>query len=473
MADWREIGFDAGRFDAAMFALCRAVPYLDHLLDFIDTTHEPAHGEEAVRRWHRALARDGHFDIWLHDRTLRLRSGRAVMLADKTAFFGVQGRPDLILASGRLGYGHPLTAVVLPRQRAVLRVMGDAFAVTGRQAARAVALFAAHGAECWAETLTAPVPRRLLVTGEANYAHHMWNQLGAIDALRRDGIALDIAATHQPVALIADIFAGPTRPRVTPMRPEALEALDPTQVLPYPAGGRLVVSAVRDRIQALAVERAPAAARQFLAAMRAAGRRPVWLGLRSRRIPLNQTEALAELASALLRDGRFAIVLDGYSRGQDFADNPAYDKTYAEMMIAEETAIAARVTAEIGRRCGAGAPAMVLSTVGWPLLHALFVAGQCAAYFANHGTLQHKLGYFTQVPGLVHGNPAILAMDRAATEVWAIHDPGLAEYVDPSLVEDAPGPDGRAMQTGNDYRFTDLPRLVAGFRAFLQRVGVG
>jgi hypothetical protein len=469
MSAWRALAFERSRFGPELFALCRDVPYLDHLLCFIEDTHAPVRGDQEVRNWHRALAQSGSFDIWLRDRTAMLRSGRAVMLEDKTAFFGVQGRPDLLLAASRVGFGQPLTAVVLPRHRIVAQVGGADWGVTAERAERAVALFAAHGPECWADTLLEPRPSPLLVTGDANYAHHIWNQLGAVAALLDGGGAFEIAVTHQPIAPLREVFADRPGLRIHRVTPDTLPTLDPMQMLPFPAGGMVVTAAARERVRRIAERQAAESARRFLGKMQDQGRRPVWLTLRLQRTALNQLGALSELAGALIADGRYAVVLDGYSRPQDFATNPAYDKPAIDRGIARERIFVDALVKAIERRIGAPARDAVLSAVGWDLLDSIFLAGHCAAYFANHGTLQHKIGYFTKVPGLVHANPAILAINRAATHTHVIEDSGVVEYIDGSLVEDAPAAGGVPLHADNNYRFTDIPRLVAAFLGFVRR----
>lgn len=469
MPAWRVLPFGQAQFGHDLFALCRAVPYLDHLLDWLEAAHAPVRGDHVLRNWQRELAHGGRFDIWLHDRTVRLRSGRSVMLADKTVVFGVQGRPDLLLGASRVGFGHPLTAAILPRQRVVVQVCGTEWGISAAQAEQAVALFAARRAECWADVLDGDGPAPLLVTGDANYAHHFWNQLGALAEVLHDGAAPDIAVTHQPIAPLREIFADRPGLRVRTMLPDALPMLDPLRVMPFPAGGLVVVAALRERVRLVAEHDAPAVSRHFLDRMRAQGRRPVWLSLRLTRTARNQLAALRELACALLADGRYAIVLDGYSRPRDYAENPDYDRAQMDRGIAREELFVAALRSEIERRLGPSALDAMLVIVGADLLHAIHLAGHCAAYFANHGTLQHKIGYFTAVPGLVHANPATLAIDRAATHAHVIEDAGVVEYIDPSLVEDVPLQEGAAMSAENDYRFTDVARLVATFLAFLER----
>lgn len=471
---WRSLPFDAAGFGRGHYALCRAVPRLDHLLGWLEENTAAVQGDAEVRNWQRAIAGQGWFEIALPG-GVRLRSGRAVMLEDKAAFFGVQGRPDLMLAANMPGEGHPLTAVALPRHRIVLPVRAGRWAASAGQAERAVALFEARRPECWADALGDDRPAPLLVTGEGNYAHHIWNQLGALGALLEGGGAFGVAATHQPIAPIADIFAdlfaarGGAPARAIP--PAALPKLDPLRILPFPAGGRMVMAGARDRIARLAQERAGPEARAFALRMQAAGRRIVWLTLRLQRTATNQMEALAALASALLADG-FAVVFDGYSLPHDFAANADYHPSLVRDTVREERALVEAIRARIGAAGAQAAGEATLCVVGWGLLDCLFLAGRSAAYVANHGTLQHKLGYFTKVPGLVHGNPATLQFDRASSHAHVIEDPGVVEYVDDAMVADAPPPGGAAMQEVNDYRFTDIPRLVAEFRAFLRRHGL-
>jgi hypothetical protein len=301
-----------------------------------------------------------------------------------------------------------------------------------------------------------------------NYAHHVWNQLGALEAVLARCARVTVLATHQPIAPLTAIFDNHPGLAVTAVVPRDLPNLDPRRVLPFAAGGKVVSRTVRDRIRRVADQRASRGVREFLARTQSVPL--IWLSVRLRdRTATNMLDALIAIGEALLREDNAGLVIDGFSRPNDYATNRGYDRAANERTIAQEQAFAHALVAQLAARLGASVAERIFMGIGCDLLDSIHLAAHCRAYFAHHGTLQHKIGYFTKVPGLVHSNPAILATDRAGTHLHVIEDPGVVEYIDTTLVADAPGPTGQPMQPFNNYRFTDIPRLVAVLRDFLAR----
>jgi len=470
-APWRSLEFAPETFGPDLFALCRAVPALDHLLCRLDYLHDPTFPEDRVLRYYqRDLAEHGRFELRLPDTDIVLRSGRAVMLADKSVFFGVQGRRDIVLAAARVGFTLPLCAVVLPPHRAVVTLHGSRWNIDAVAAQQAVARFEAACVD-WGEPARPSGVERLVVTGDANFAHHLWNQLGALEALLERCKSVTVLATHQPIAPLAEIFADHPALTVKAVPPESLSRLDPRTTLPLGVAGKVVMRSVRARIMHLAARRASPGVRDFLT--RTHGKTRLWLTLRAQgRTALNLFDALIAVASDVLGDDRFAIVLDGYSRPNDYATNRDYHRPTVEGAVAREGALAHALVAELVKRVGPSAQDRMFVGVGCDLLDSLHLAANCHAYFAHHGTIQHKIGYFTTVPGMAHANPGILAGDPAGGHRHVIEDPGIVEYIGASLVEEIVATGGSRLDPNNAYRFTSVPAVVATFRDFLARQGL-
>ncbi len=468
---WRTLEFSPETFGPDLFALCRAVPDLDHLLCRLDHIHDPIYPEDRVlRAYQRDLALEGFFELRLPDTAIALRSGRSVMLADKSVFFGVQGRPDMILAAARVGYTLPLCAVVLPLHRTVVTLHGPRWNIDTIAAQRAVALFEAARVD-WGEADPPAGLERAVVTGDANYAHHLWNQLGALEALLARCKTVTVLATHQPIAPLAEIFPDHPGLTVIPTPPETLPRLDPRRTLPFGAAGKTVMRSVRARILQVAERRACEGVRDFLS--RTQDKMLIWLTLRAQgRTASNLFDALLAVAESLLREDGFGIVVDGYSRPNDYATNRDYDRAGIENAIAREQALALLLVSELTRCVGPSVTSGIFVGVGCDLLDSVHLAAHCRAYFAHHGTIQHKIGYFTTVPGMAHANPGILAGDPAGGHRHVIQEPGIVEYIDSSLVEEIVAAGGNRMDPNNAYRFKNIPALVTTFRAFLARQGL-
>ena len=473
-AFWRLLHFAPESFGPELFALCRAVPALDHLLCRLDHIHDPTYPEDRVLRYYqRDLALHGGFVLRLPDTDLALRSGRSVMLPDKSVFFAVRGRPDLLLAAARVGFTLALCAVVLPAQRVVITLKGTRWNIDTTAAERALALFRAAGLDL-AERDPPDDLERAAVTGDANYAHHLWNQLGALEALLCRRETLTLLATHQPIASLSEIFADRPGLTVRTIRPDDLPALDPRRILPFGVGGKVVLRSVRERILRVAERHASGTVRDFIACAQESSFVPIWLTVRVQgRTAANLFDALLALVESLLRRDGFAIVLDGFSRPNDYGSNRDYNRIGVEGTVAREQAFVHALLGEVANRAGASAGARIFNGVGCDLLDSIHLAAHCRAYFAHHGTLQHKIGYFTKVPGMAHANPGILATDQASGHRHVIEDPGIVEYIDPALVEDVVPKGGSRQDPNNSYRFRNIPALVATFHDFLTRQGVG
>lgn len=466
-ADWRALNFDPGAFAPELFTLCRQVPYLDQLLCQLDDLHDTLLGAyRTLRPHHRELATQGYFDLRLPEAGVTLRSARSLVLEDNAEFFGVQGRPDLILAGSRVGFGQPLCAVVLPKLRAVVTVKGPRWNVDAAAATRAVALFEAAGID-WAAPPDATLAPAI-VTGDRNYAHHAWNQLGALATVLRQQPNITVFATHQPLGPLAELFPEYPGLQVSTLPARALPGIDLHRFQPFAAGGKVVLAEVRARVVGLATQRACIATLQFCAEAAARGRKLIWITLRLRdKTPANLADAITGLAEALLQRG-FGIVLDGFARPDDFDSNSDYDNAECRRTIAREQAAMQGICAMLRERLGGGAMQHVLPQAGGKLLDSIFLLQHCVAYFAHHGTLQHRAGYFTRLPGLIHANRFILSTDRAATLHDVVPDHGPAEYIAPDLIDDIGPPGGPE----NLYRFSNIPALVAAFADLLARNGI-
>jgi len=230
---------------------------------------------------------------------------------------------------------------------------------------------------------------------------------------------------------------------------------------------------VRERVRRLAAQRVSAAVRDFCARAAAEERHLIWMTVRGReKSAVNLLEALAALAEALLRRGNFGIVLDGFGVPEDFDANGDYHNSLSRSMIAREQIFTQVLCGMLRERLGDAAMAQVFQAVGGRLLDSIYIVGQCRAYFAHNGTLQHRAGYFTSVPGLVHASPGDPTHDRAANQRDVAPDGGDIVYVERTLIDEVVPRGGIPGASENPYRFNDIPKLVAAFEARLAAWGL-
>ncbi len=306
-----------------------------------------------------------------------------------------------------------------------------------------------------------------LVVGDPNFAHNAWNQLAAIDAFANNFDYVDeVIITHEPLGPIETAFPELAGKPMQRLAPTQIAALTGTEHLYVPAGSmRLTVSCI-ERLRNAASARHR---REFsaLAADVGAIRGPLlWASIRTRnRTATNQIELLAALSGSFLR--RFpnsAIILDGHSFPDDFEANPDYAKTADEAIANRDADVAHRVIESVSGR-GIETSGRVFVASGLHIADAIELARHAAFYFCHHGTIQHKIGWFASVPGVVHSNRTVIAHEPAA---WVAAQSEIAReplYIPKDFVEDVPdsetgGVDSQAIMHDN-YLFTNLDAIVS------------
>jgi hypothetical protein len=169
-----------------------------------------------------------------------------------------------------------------------------------------------------------------------------------------------------------------------------LKLLDPRFFI-VPGVRRWVPKSLAARILAYARRRFPEAAKAA-AAFRSAASVVLWVTIRTdSRTWLGQTEGLLNVIDGLATEHPcLAVIFDGFS----LPEGAAADRN-AET-IAAETAVVSEILQ------GLPPDVAVKSLVGAPLLEAIAWSEAADFYIAHHGTLQHKIGWLANAPGIVH-----------------------------------------------------------------------
>ncbi len=132
---------------------------------------------------------------------------------------------------------------------------------------------------------------------------------------------------------------------------------------------------------------------------------------------LGQKNGLINLIRALAQDyPSLAVILDGYS----VPEGPL-GRT-ATRHVASEAAVAEEIVGELEPQV------RVKNLIGARLLEAIVWSEQADFYIAHHGTLQHKIGWLANRPGVVHAgknldfriarHPAFTAREGAVPPVY-------------------------------------------------------
>lgn len=312
-----------------------------------------------------------------------------------------------------------------------------------------------------------PTGRIGLVHLVDNYAHHLMNHLSGLTRLVEDGMAQNL---DEIWITGANEFFGPTgeiipelagRIRYKDWR-DVPSLLQDGRLEAFKIGSNVFTRALQARIfaqmekkTALAQPAPPRYARHPLLV--------VTIRAETRRC-LNLVPVIQSIVERLLEDfPNLGVIIDGW--------------VVAEAAIVAGSAVVTSMVrwnshletvSKISADIAAALPAGVLcgNTIGLPILDSLVMLRDADAYFSHIGTLQHKLAWFSAMPGLVHGPRQELAGWQSGPYS---SETGLApHFMDAEAIEAAAPHHSSAPAREDDYVITDVSGAVAALKGMLR-----
>lgn len=350
--------------------------------------------------------------------------------------------PAMLLAAGREGRGWIKLYLFLPALRTAL-LLADATRWHGRDELDQLRahLLAEHRAVDAYLRRTEP-PRPWVLLDNRQFAHHLWNALSGLEHLAAAchkgdlappaGLLVCAEPWGPPEALFPELSAaGVPVERAT--FPAPIEAAQREHRLLLRVGGTRMSEALLARVHRLAAQRVPEAVLERAASLRRDHRPILWVTLRmENRTWVSQVPGLIAIGRRLAADyPDAALLIDGFSVPYGPANAP--DAGHARLIVAEQQAAAAIAAALSG-------VLPVVSLVGRPLFEAVVFTTVADCWLAHQGSLQHKIGWLGNCPGVVHANRRVLTTPmlwEPALHARVAQTP--PTYLDPALVRDVPG----------------------------------
>lgn len=406
----------------AVLSECYSLPHLQESIRSIQRASD-FYVPRALRRYLFDAIQNGFFEI-VSPLTGRASAAKnsVVLGEDKTTFVFFEG---FIVGIGHLARGFPLCALILPAQRLFLKMVDDHWAVRHDHVEQLAEQLRVHSLEAQFETGID------LLSGDPNFAHHIWNQLPCLQAIIEHcdlGDGVQIINTHEPLGSIKLIFPELARLMMRHVPDVFLGNVNAVPKLRLPIGSTFIPKRLVNRLL-IAFNSREQSAQELSLRLRVAGHRStiLWLSIRTRtRVPTNQVEVLAKVGCDYLSsnpDG--LIILDGHSIPDDFTDNITYDKPAQRRLVDECSSLAAEVASAIIARTSR--LDSVVPAIGISISQTILLAQHATVYLCHHGTVQHKVGWFSATPGIVHCNRRTLQVA------------GLGRYIaDQSEIADTP-----------------------------------
>ncbi len=187
----------------------------------------------------------------------------------------------------------------------------------------------------------------------------------------------------------------------------------------------------------------------------------LWVSVRTRnRTASNQVALLATVCRRFLDAFPAAgVLIDGHSLPADLASNSgSYDGRAVMAVVEADRKIADEVVSAVGDE------GRFVQAVGLPISDTLVLAQHATVYFCHHGTVQHKVGWFTSTPGVVHCNPETLALHPAVWVQSQSEVAALPTYLPESIVAAAGSAESKsdieASLHLDNYTVLDLERCA-------------
>ncbi len=402
------------------------------------------------RAYQRELISKGTFETRSPWTSALVAARQSIILHDKSVYYWFAEDADFLLCAGTLGEGTPINGIFFPSRNLLVNLGHEFWGASATQLQRALEL----GQRVFAGPGTGS--EVIVVTGHPSFAHHIWNQLGALDALATDELcrplALTILVTHEPLGPLTAMFAERGEWAISYCPEHELEQRNRPGVLWVPLGGARVTRAALARLfgHIRPVENSW---------LKSSDGPRIWISLRTRnRTPVNQVEFVVNLARTL--GERFpgcVIVLDGHSFAEDYGRAAALgDRSHFEFVGADSW-----IAQEIISRAVGCPGVQFIDAVGLKITRSLALARTCDFYVCHHGTVQHKIGWFTDVPGVAHCNRGMLELHPGGAVASQVEGGVAPHYFPPEFVRDEAAPDPSTMHAAlmhDNYEILDLPR---------------
>lgn len=280
------------------------------------------------------------------------------------------------------------------------------------------------------------------------FPHHIWNELPGLEVVAgaKDHLsASPLVVVAEPVAPIKKLFPEIAARVVQVRERKALNYLGSNSMFPVRIGSRMIPKSLVDRISRYSVSNMSQSTRDVVKRLvdSAAPVLCVTIRVHNRRW-ISEEAGLLGLLTALRNRGlKFSIVVLGFSvqHGESLESLEA-----ARSIVKIETERAGRITK--------GHPEeFVHHVIGAPLIDSFAIAQHCDYYVANHGTIQHRLGWFSNAAGLVHSNRVTIESGKGSFATAAARECGPpVKYIDASAVHDLWG---KSVATGRRRNLCD------------------
>ena len=368
----------------------------------------------------------------------RLRSDRSFIAEqNQPIFYFFRAQQPFFIAVGREGRGYIKLYLYFPAWRTAI-LLADPTRWHGRDEIDQLRAHLIAEQRHVGRYLARTDPARVCaLVDNRQFAHYIWNVLSGIEWLINEGHLAHIdklVIAAEPIGRLESIF--PEIKNVLIERahfPSVIDAgLNGNWFLLRP-GGICVSDNLIERVHRCAELNTPRRLRMEIARIKKDRWPIVCVTLRmGNRTWVSQVQGIIAIGLALAKDSpRAAMIIDGFSRLHGPSSPPSREH---EQLIAGELAAVETIRQAIGHLLP------IYTSIGQPIDHSFSYTRIIDCYLAHHGSLQHKVGWLSGTPGVVHSNSLVLSTPDLWEPALKVRpDAPRPIYLNASDVRDVPG----------------------------------
>jgi len=377
---------------------------------------------------------------------------------------------DYYVISSRIRFGYPLAALFVPQANCLLKwERGGSQSILPAHLCSLARLLERD--EAGPHPIAGPP---IVLIGHRNFAHHLWNELSALELFLSLGASVpppELQITREPLGPVDAIFPELASWKIARLGDRASHSrLEPGRLF-VNLGGYRISSTLRKRIVRHAITAATPQTSSLIAEIRALRAPVFWLSVRMQNPTFtNQKEILIAIATKLLdRYAKCCILFDGFSVPHDWqSTNDESARFYTEAGGATRNEIGRIIEAIMRGRTRAPSH-RVANLGGLGILDTIALAQLADSYFCHAGTVQHKIGWTSNKPGIIHGSLKVLSEDPAEWHATRLEGGVKPCAIAPEMIEDVPSDGLRGNSRENNYRAVDCDALSSFAVDYFQR----
>jgi hypothetical protein len=349
-----------------------------------------------------------------------LRSSHSLLANINTIFYRFDGVQVFYIITAGLD-GFKKNALYFPRENLVI-VSGKPWTFEIADLIELQARMVSNFGACYRYLYNNDLSKRrtAVCVGFFHFAHHLWNELPGIDRLLRKktiGKIDKFFILREPLGKINEIFPELNSDQIE--RKNTIGALFDDLIsdnyFVIKVGSEFITNKLVNRVYEVSKKNCRPDTHEVVQDARRKHFPLLWVGIRvGSRSWINQVDGLAKLIERVHSEfPQLGVVFDGFSlpadRSGEFVDNQEYGE-----ILRQETTVVSEILQRLERH---GRALGIFNIVGSSVYDANVWAHTIDVYLSPYGTLQHKVGWFADKPGIIHSNKTVL---RASSKhLWA------------------------------------------------------